>query len=187
VAKLVYSAIASLDGYVEDEAGGFGWAAPDEELHAFVNEQERGVGTYLYGRGMYETMEFWESSAASSAEQPRVMRDYAEIWRDAEKIVYSRSLERARTETTRIEREFDPSAVRELVDSADRDVSVGGPGLAAEAFRADLVDEVHHFLHPVIVGGGKPALPGGVRLDLELVAERRIGGVVHLHHRRMRS
>ena len=185
--KLVYSALASLDGYVEDESGSFDWAAPGEELHAYVNDQEREVGTYLYGRRMYETMEFWESPQASSPEQNPVMRDFAEIWRAADKVVYSRSLERARTEKTRIEREFDPAAVRELLAVAERDVGIGGPGLAAEAFRANLVDEVHLFLNPVIVGGGKPALPQGVRLDLELVGERRIGGVVHLHHRVKRS
>jgi dihydrofolate reductase len=188
VAKLVYSAIASLDGFVEDESGGFGWAAPSEELHAFVNDQEREVGTYLYGRRMYETMRYWELPEADSPDKSRASRDYAQIWRGADKVVYSRSLERVETERTRLVREFEPEAVRDLVAASDRDVSIGGPELAAAAFRAGLVDEVHLFLHPVVVGGGKPALPRGVELGLELLGVGRFDdGVVHLHHSCTRS
>jgi dihydrofolate reductase len=183
VAKLIYSAIASLDGYVEDEEGNFDWAAPDEEVHTFVNELERPIGTYLYGRRMYEVMRSWETPDPSSDEAP-FTKDYASIWRAAEKIVYSRTLGEASTARTRIERDFDPGAVRQLKERADRDISVGGPGLAAEAFAAGLVDECHLFLAPIIVGGGKRALPDHVRLALELLDERRFdNGTVHLHYR----
>lgn len=182
MAKLIYATLCSLDGYVEDDRGKFDWAAPDEEVHGFVNELERPIGTYLYGRGMYETMVVWETM--DLAGEPPVMSDYAEIWRAAEKIVYSRSLQSAPSARTRIEREFDPAAVRALKASADRDLSIGGPGLAAAAFGAGLVDECHLFLSPVVVGGGKRALPEGVRLQLELLDERRFdSGVVHLHYR----
>jgi dihydrofolate reductase len=171
--RLVYLAIASLDGYIEDESGDFGWAAPSDEVHAFVNDLVRPVGTYLYGRRMYETMRFWETVGD---DQPEVMRDFAEVWRAAEKIVYSRSLESASTARTRIERDFDPEAVGELKASASSDVAVGGPELAAQAFRAGLVDECQLLLVPVIVGGGKRALPDRVRLELDLLDERRFGG-----------
>ena len=180
--KLVYAAIASLDGYVADAAGDFGWCAPDEEVHGFVNDLERPVGTYLYGRRMYEVMVFWESDDALAGE-PGVMQDYASIWRAADKVVYSRTLESASTERTRIEREFDADAVRRLKDASESDISVGGAELAGQALRAGLVDECHLFLAPVIVGGGKRALPGDLRLGLELLAERRFGsGFVHLHY-----
>ncbi|HEY5977079.1 MAG TPA: dihydrofolate reductase family protein [Solirubrobacterales bacterium] len=183
MAKLIYAAIASLDLYVEDEDGGFGWAKPGEELHAFVNDLERQLGTYLYGRRMYETMVAWET-IDDVPDQPAVIRDYAEVWRAAEKVVYSGTLEEAASARTRIEREFDPVAVKQLVESAERDVGVGGPGLAASALEAGLVDEVHLFLHPVVIGGGKPALPKGQRLELELVGQGRFDdGVVHLHYR----
>jgi dihydrofolate reductase len=183
VGKLTYAGIASLDGYVEDEAGGFDWAEPDEELHAFVNDLDRKLGTHLYGRRMYETMVAWET-IDNGPDQPAAIRDYAAIWRAAEKVVYSSTLVEARSARTRIEPEFDPVAVRRLVASAERDVGIGGPALAAAAFAADLVDEVHLFLHPVVVGGGKPALPRGRRLSLELVDQGRFdGGVVHLHYR----
>lgn len=179
-ARLIYSALASLDGYVEDERGKFDWAAPDEEVHAFVNDLERRVGTHLYGRRMYETMVFWETM---DDDHP-VMRDYAQIWRAAEKVVYSRSLEAASSARTRIEREFEPEAVQGLKESAASDLSIGGPELAAEAIRAGLVDEYHLFLAPVLVGGGKRALPDGVRLELELIEERRFsGGFVYLRYR----
>jgi dihydrofolate reductase len=175
---LSYSMIASLDGYVEDENGRFDWAAPDEEVHAFVNDLERPVGTYLYGRRMYETMAAWETVAD---ERP-FMRDYAEIWRAAEKIVFSRSLESAASARTRIERDFDPEAVRRLKEAGD--VSIGGPELAGEAIRAGLVDEYRFLVVPVAVGGGKRALPAGLRLDLELLDERRFrSGVVYLRYR----
>jgi dihydrofolate reductase len=182
MAKLIYSALCSLDGYIEDESGKFDWAAPSEEVHAFVNELERPLGTHLYGRGMYETMVAWETMEL--ADQPAVMRDYARIWRAAEKVVYSRTLESAPSARTRIEREFEPEAVRELKGAADRDLGVGGPGLAAAAFAAGLVDECHLFLSPVTVGGGKRALPDEVRLELDLLDERCFAdGVVHLHYR----
>jgi dihydrofolate reductase len=179
VAKLIYSAIASLDGYVADEAGEFDWAAPDEEVHAFVNDLERPAGTYLYGRRMYEVMAAWETMPLAG--QPPAMRDFAEIWRAADKIVYSRTLEAAASERTRIEREFDPDSVRRLKATAGRDLSVGGPELAGQTLEAGLVDELHLFLVPVVVGGGKRALPDGVRLELELLDERRFGnGTVYL-------
>jgi dihydrofolate reductase len=179
MAKLVYSAIASLDGYVADEDGKWDWSMPDEEVHSFVNDLERGAGTYLYGRRMYDVMVAWETLD----EDEPVMRDYAEVWRAADKVVYSRTLDAPASERTRIEREFDPERVRRMKASADRDISIGGPELAAQAIAAGVVDEIHLFLSPVIVGGGKKALPDGVRCDLELLDERRFGnGVVHLHY-----
>lgn len=181
--QLIYSAITSLDGFVADEDGNFDWAAPDEELHAFVNDLERPVGTYLYGRSMYEVMRFW-ADPANVVGEPDVMLDYAQIWQGADKIVYSSTLASVSTERTRLEREFDPDQVRELVRTAGRDVGIGGPHLAAQALRAGLVDEIHLMMTPVIVGGGNRALPDGVRLPLELLADRRFGnGVVHLHYR----
>jgi dihydrofolate reductase len=180
VGKLVYSMIASLDGYVADASGNFDWAAPDEEVHAFVNDLERPVGTYLYGRRMYEVMAAWETFA----DRQPVMRDFADIWRSADKIVYSRTLDAAPTAKTRIEPSFDPDAVRRLKESTERDISVGGPGLAAHAIAAGLVDEYHALLTPVVVGGGTRALPDGVRLSLELLDERRFSsGVVYLRYR----
>jgi dihydrofolate reductase len=183
MAKLIYSAITSLDGYVADEDGNFDWAAPDEEVHSFVNELERQVGTYLYGRRIYETMVYWET-AHTLPDQPPVVEDFAQIWQAADKIVYSRTLETVSSARTRIERDFDPEAVGQLKASAGRDLSVGGPDLAAQAIKAGLVDEYHLFLTPVVVGGGKPSLPDQVRVKLELLDERRFGsGVVHLHYR----
>jgi len=180
---LLYSAITSLDGYVADTDGKFDWAAPTTEVHEAVNELERRAGTYLYGRRMYEVMRFWET-AHEDAAQPPVGRDYASIWRAADKIVYSRTLPAAATARTRIEREFRPDAVRALKASATRDITVGGPELAGQAFQAGLVDECHLFLTPIIVGGGTLALPDGLLLKLELLDERRFsGGVVHLHYR----
>lgn len=179
--RLVYSAIASLDGYVADETGGFAWCAPDEEVHAAVNDLERGVGTHLYGRRTYDVLAVWETFG-SGPDEPEVVRDFAQVWRAAEKVVVSRTLQEVATARTRIVRRLDPAEVRRL--TAEQDVSIGGPTLAAGAFAAGLVDEVHLFLSPVAVGGGLPALPRGVRLDLELLGERRFaGGVVHLHHR----
>jgi dihydrofolate reductase len=184
MAKLIYSAITSLDGYIEDEQGKFEWAAPDEEVHTFANELERSVGTHLYGRRMYETMSFWES-AANLAGQPQYLQEYAEIWQRTDKVVYSGSLEASTTTRTRIERHFDPDAVRRLKEAASADVSVGGAELAAQAIKAGLVDELHLFLVPVIVGGGKRALPdNGVRIELELLDERRFSnGTVYLRYR----
>jgi dihydrofolate reductase len=183
MAKLIYSAITSLDGYVEDADGRFDWAAPDEEVHAFVNDLERPIGTYLYGRRMYETMTFWET-AGTGDDRPAVSRDFANIWQAAEKIVYSRTLEAVSSARTRIERAFVPEAIRQLKAASDRDISVGGAELAGAALEAGLVDELHLLAGPVVVGGGKAALPDNVRIRLELLDERRFGnGVVHLHYR----
>jgi dihydrofolate reductase len=183
MAKLIYSTITSLDGYVADEDGNFDWAAPDEEVHSFVNDLERPVGTYLYGRRMYDVMVFWET-AYTLADQPPVVQDFADIWQAADKIVYSKTLEAVSSARTRIERDFDPEAVRQMKASAERDITVGGPGLAAQAIKAGLVDEFQLFLTPVVVGGGKQSLPSGIRLELELLGERRFAnGVVHLHYR----
>jgi dihydrofolate reductase len=181
MAKLIYSAIASLDGYVADERGNFDWAAPDEEVHAFVNDLERPVGTYLYGRRMYEVMVAWETMTLD--DQPPLIHDFAEIWRAAEKVVYSRTLEAVSSASTRIERDFDPEAVRHLKAAAASDITVGGPDLAAQAIAAGLVDEYQLFLAPIVVGAGKQFLPDGVRLELELVDEHRFGsGMVHLRY-----
>ena len=180
--KLIYSAITSLDGYVADEEGNFDWAVPDEEVHAFINDLERPVGTYLYGRLLYEVMLGWES-AHTRADQPPFMRDFAEIWQAADKIVYSKTLATASSARTRIERDFDPEAVRQMKASAGRDITVGGPNLAAQAIEAGLVDECHLFVAPILVGGGKQSLPNNVRLNLDLLDERRFGnGMVHLRY-----
>jgi len=182
MAKLIYSAIASLDGFVEDEAGKFDWAAPGEEVHAFINDLERPIGTYLYGRRMYETMAFWET--APTADEPSVFGDFAELWRSAEKVVYSRRLQTVSSARTRIAHEFDIDEVRRRKQASETDITIGGPGLAGQAIRAGIVDECHLFLTPILVGGGKRALPGDVRTPLELLAERRFAsGVVHLHYR----
>ena len=183
MAKLIYSAITSLDGYVADEDGRFDWAAPDEEVHRFVNDLERPIGAYLYGRRMYEVMVFWET-AHTLADQTPYVQDFAEIWRAADKIVYSKTLETVSSARTRIEPVFDPEAVRQLKATAARDITVGGPTLAARALEAGLVDELHLFLSPVVVGGGKRSLPDNVHLKLELLDERRFGnGAVHLRYR----
>ena len=183
MAKLVYSAIASLDGYVADGDGDFGWAVPDEEVHAFINDLQRPIGTHLYGRRMYETMAGWETDP-TLADQSPVMRDFAELWRAADKVVYSGTLEAVGTARTRIERAFDPEAVREMKASAGRDLIVGGPELAAQAVRGGLVDELRLFVAPFVVGGGKRSLPDYVRLELELLGERRFGnGMVYLRYR----
>jgi len=183
MAKLIYSAITSLDGYVADEDGNFEWAAPDEEVHTFVNDLQRPLGTYLYGRRMYEVMVYWER-AHTLADQPPFMQDFAQIWRAGDKIVYSKTLDAVSSARTRIERDFDPEAVRRMKAAAGRDISVGGPDLAAQAIEAGLVDECHLFVAPIVVGGGKRSLPDHVRLKLELLDERRFAsGVVHLHYR----
>jgi dihydrofolate reductase len=183
MARLIYTAITSLDGYVADENGNFDWAAPDEEVHSFVNDLERPAGTYLYGRRMYEVMAFWET-AHTLADQTPAIKDYANIWQAADKIVYSRTLEKVTSARTRIERDFDPGAVRQMKVRAKRDITVGGPKLAGQAIAAGLVDEYHFFVTPILVGGGNPALPDDARVALELVDERRFeGGVVHLHYR----
>ena len=178
MSRLIYSAIASLDGYVADEHGRFDWSAPDAEVHAFVNDLVRPVKTHLYGRRMYEVLVAWETM-----DDPEpVHRDFAQIWRGADKVVYSRTLDEVSSARTRIEREFDPEAVR--VMKAEADVTIAGPELAAHAIRAGLVDEYHLFLTPVVVGGGTPAFPAGMRADLELIYERRFAnGVVYVRYR----
>ncbi|HEX6399670.1 MAG TPA: dihydrofolate reductase family protein [Actinomycetota bacterium] len=182
MAKLIYAAIMSLDGYVADTDGRFDWSAPDEEVHAFVNDMERPIGTYLLGRRMYEVLVAWETMDTTG--EPSTIEDYARIWRAAEKIVYSRSLDAVTGARTRLERSFDPAVVREMKASAGRDISVGGPDLGAQAIREGLVDEIQLFLSPVVVGGGTRALPDGVRVDLELVDERRFGnGTVYVRYR----
>jgi dihydrofolate reductase len=181
-AKLIYSAIASLDGYIEDERGKFDWAAPDEEVHRFVNDLERPVGTYLYGRRMYETMVFWDSPPNPS-EQPPYVQEFAAIWQAADKIVYSRTLTTATTDRTLIVPTFEPEAVRQLKAGAPHDIAVGGAELAAQAIEAGLVDEYDLFVVPVIVGGGKRLLPDDVRVSLELIDERRfLSGTVYLRY-----
>ena len=182
MAKLIYSAITSLDGFVEDQHGQFGWSQPDDEVLAFVNELERPVGTHLYGRRMYETMLYWETTSTNG--ESAAFEDFGQIWREADKIVYSRTLQAPSTLRTRIERDFEPGAIEALKQSATRDISVGGAALAAQAIAAGLVDECHLLLNPISVGGGKPALPSELRVQLELLSERRFaGGVVHLHYR----
>jgi dihydrofolate reductase len=180
MAKLIYSAIASLDGYVADEHGRWDWSVPDHEVHAFVNDLQRQVGTHVLGRRMYEVLVAWETID----DPDPVARDFAQLWRSADKLVYSRTLESVASARTRIERDFDPEAVRALKAAADRDLTIGGPELAGEALRAGLVDEIQLLISPVVVGGGKPALPDGARVDLELLGERRFGnGVVYLDYR----
>jgi dihydrofolate reductase len=181
--RLIYSAIASADGYVEDAAGGFDWAAPDEELLSLVNDLERPVGTYLYGRRMYETMRYWETDHTIPGQSPLV-REFTGMWRAAEKIVFSTTLPSVTTARTRLERDFDPGLVRRLKSAAVRDITVGGADLAGQAMRAGLVDELQMFLVPTVVGGGKRALPDGVRADLDLLDTRRLAsGAVYLHYR----
>ncbi|MBO3086324.1 dihydrofolate reductase family protein [Cellulomonas fengjieae] len=180
--KLIYAANTSLDGYLEDENGSFDWSVPDEEVHAFWNEHERAIGTSLYGRRMYETMRVWEDDDWL-ADEPAVVREYAGIWRDADKVVYSTTLDAVSTARTRIERQFDPEAVRRLKETSSADLSIGGAALGAEAFRHGLVDECVLLLAPAVVGGGKPALPRGIRVDLELLDHGRFGnGVIYVHH-----
>ncbi|MGH2625797.1 MAG: dihydrofolate reductase family protein [Anaerolineales bacterium] len=183
MARLIYSVLGSLDGYFEDADGRFDWAAPDEDVHAFVNDLERPIGTHLYGRRMYETMVFWET-VSTAGDEPAVIRDFAGIWRAAEKIVYSRTLQTPCSARTRIEREFGADAVRELKLSSTSDISIGGADLASQAIGAGLVDECHLFLCPIVIGGGKRTVSDNVRAQLELLDERHFkNGVVHLHYR----
>ena len=185
MAKLIYSATSSLDGYIADRDGNFDFTEPSEEVHAFVNELLRPIGTYLFGRRLYEVMTVWETLDLSN--QPAPMRDFAEIWRAADKVVYSRTLDAVSTARTRLEREFDPEAVRRMKEAASRDLLVGGPGLAAHALRAGLVDECHLFLVPIVVGGGTRYLPDDIRLELELLEDRRFAdGTVYLRYRSQR-
>ena len=183
MAKLIFSAITSLDGFIEDEQGTFEWAVPDLEMHQFANDLERSIGTHLYGKRMYETMAVWQT-LGDEPDAPPVEAEYAELWRGLDKVVYSRTLDDVWTPRTRLERRFDPAEVRALKESSGADISISGPELAGHAFRAGLVDEVHLFVHPIVVGGGKPGLPRGVTIELELVEERRFGsGAIHLHYR----
>ncbi len=182
MAQLIYSGMLSLDGYLADEHGNFDWAEPDEEVHTFVNELERGIGTYLYGRRMYDVMSYWDTDEAMVG-QPRFIQEFAEIWRTADKVVYSTTLGAEYTERTRIEPRFDPDAVREMKARVERDLTVGGPNLAVHAIHAGLVDELHMFVVPVAVGGGLRYLPDGVRIDLRLLDERRFrNGTVFLRY-----
>lgn len=183
MANLIYSALTSLDGFIEDSDGSFEWAAPDEEVHGFINDLERPAGTHLYGRRMYETMQVWETDPNLAADSA-LMQDYAQVWQAADKIVYSRNLAAVSTRRTRLEREFDPEAVRKLKAESAHELLIGGPGLAAHAFKAGLVDELHLFIVPVLVGDGKRALPASLRLELDLLDERRfVSGVVFLRYR----
>ena len=183
MARLIYSVITSLDGYIADRDGDFDWAAPDEEVHTFVNDLERPVGTYLYGRRMYDMMCYWET-AHTLADRPAHEQDFSDIWRAADKVVYSRTLETVSSARTRIERDFDHAAVRQMKASAGRDITVAGADLAAQAIKAGLVDEFHLFVTPIVVGGGNPSLPDNVRLELDLLDEHRFGnGTVFLRYR----
>lgn len=183
MARLSYTAITSLDGYIEDAAGSFTWAMPDEEVHRFANDLDRFVGLHLYGRRHYETMVFWENPDNIEG-GPEYILDYGRIWRDSDKVVFSRTLATASSERTRVEREFDPEAIRALKTESDVDLSVGGAELAGEALRAGLVDDVHLLLAPILVGGGKRALPVGMTQKLELVEVRSFAsGFAYLHYR----
>ena len=183
MAHLIYSAISSLDGYIEDADGNFDWAMPDEKVHRFINDLERTVGTYLYGRRMYETMMIWETDPDLAADSP-LTQDFAEIWQAADKIVYSKTLAAARTRNTQIERNFDPEAIQQLKKTSQHDIAIGGPELAAHAFRSGLIDECHLFITPIMVGGGKQSLPEDVRLEVELLEEHCFGNdTVFLRYR----
>ncbi len=187
MANLIYTAIISLDGYVVDADGNFDWAAPDEEVHAFVNDLERDIGTYLYGRRLYEVMVYWETAHLDD-DLSTVEQDYTRVWQPATKIIYSSTLESVSSARTTIERTFDPEAVHQLKENAESDISIGGPGLAASAIKAGLVDEWHQFVNPVIVGGGTAFLPDDVRVTLDLLDEHRFAnGVVYLHYRTAHS
>ena len=181
--KLIYSMLASLDGYIADEDGKFDWAVPDDEVHSFINDLERPVETYLYGRRMYATMVAWET-VNTRADQPRAILDFAQIWQAASKVVYSRTLETISSARTQIKRDFDPDEVRQMKAQPGGDMTVSGPELAAHAFKAQLIDELQLFIAPIAVGGGKQSLPNNVRLKLELIDERRFGnGMVYLRYR----
>lgn len=187
MAQLIYSALSSLDGYIEDRDGAFDWAMPDEEVHRFINDLERSVRTYLYGRRMYEIMMVWETDPSLAADSP-LTQDFAGMWQAARKIVYSSTLEKASTSRTEIRRAFDPQEIQQLKEADGADISIAGPGLAVHAFRAGIIDELHLFLAPILVGGGKRALPDDVRLELELLEERRFdNGMVFLRYRVKRS
>lgn len=186
MARLIYTSIVSLDGFVADLDNRFDWARPDEEVHGFVNDLERPIGTYLLGRRMFEVMRVWES-IGREPDDPPVIRDYARVWTGADKIVFSSSLRGVDTARTRIERQFDPEAVRDLVRGASRDLGIGGAELAAQALAANLVDEIRLIVAPVLVGGGKPGLPAGIFLQLGLADMRRFSnGMVFLRYQPVR-
>ncbi|WP_135546377.1 dihydrofolate reductase family protein [Paenibacillus cymbidii] len=183
MAKLIYAANVSLDGYMEDEHGNIDWGISDDETYAFWTDLQRPIGTYLYGRRMYGMMVYWETAGASG-DQPEIRQEFGQIWRAAEKIVYSRTLQAISSARTRIESEFDPDAIRRLKESSGADITIGGPELAGQAMRVGLIDECHLLLNPIVLGGGKRALPDNLRMRLELLGERRFrSGVVHLHYR----
>jgi dihydrofolate reductase len=184
MAKLIYPINVSLDGYMEDERGNIEWSISDDEVFAFWTDFQRPIGTYLYGRQMYESMVYWETASAKKGDQPDVMREFAQIWRAAEKNVYSRTLQEVSSVRTRIEREFDPDVIRRLKQSSEANITIGGPELAGQAMSAGLLDECHLLVNPIVLGGGKRALPDNLRMRLELLGERRFRcGVVHLHYR----
>jgi dihydrofolate reductase len=184
MAKLIYPINVSLDGYMEDERGNIEWSISDDEVFAFWTDFQRPIGTYLYGRRMYESMVYWETASAKKGDQPDVMREFAQIWRAAEKNVYSRTLHAVSSVRTRIEREFDPDAIRRLKQSSEANITIGGPELAGQAMSAGLLDACHLLVNPIVLGGGKRALPDNLRMRLELLGERRFRcGVVHLHYR----
>ena len=183
MASLIYIANTSLDGYTEDRQGRIDWTDPSEEVFVFITDLVRDMGTHLYGRRMYESMRVWETDPNLGAESA-LNRDFAEAWQAADKIVYSRTLEAVSTRKTQIERNFHPEAIRKLKEAAEQDIMIGGPELAAHALRTGVLDECQFFIHPVIVGGGKPALPDDVRVKLELLEERRFdNGAVYLRYR----
>ncbi len=183
MAKLIYISNVSLDGYIEDEHGNFDWTAPSDDVFSFITDLVRSIGMYLYGRRLYETMAVWETDSTLAA-QSELMGDFAGVWQAADKVVYSTTLDAVPTAKTRLARHFEPGAVRDMKASATSDLTVGGAQLAAHAFKAGLVDECHLFVHPVLTGGGKPALPRGIRAELELLDEHRFGnGIVYLRHR----
>jgi dihydrofolate reductase len=183
MAKVIYVANVSLDGYIEDENGSFDWTAPDDALFAFITDLVRPVGTHLYGRRLYETMAVWETDPALAASS-ELMADFANVWQAADKVVYSTTLDAVSTAKTRLEWNFDPDSIREMKASATTDLTVGGARLAGDALKAALVDECHLIIRPVLVGGGKPALPRGTRIDLELIDDRRLSnGVMYVRYR----
>jgi dihydrofolate reductase len=180
--RLIYSVLASLDGFIEDEEGQFDWAAPSDEVHAFVNDLMRPVGTHIYGRRMYEVMHVWETVPSLADESP-IMAEFARLWQAADKVVFSRTLQAVTTSRTRLEHAFDPDVIRQMKARAEGDLVIGGPELAAEGFRAHLIDECQLFLVPISVGGGKRSLPSGLRLPLDLVEQRGFSdGTVYLRY-----
>ncbi|MEU1588089.1 dihydrofolate reductase family protein [Micromonospora sp. NPDC005710] len=183
MAKLIYVTNVSLDGYIEDEHGRFDWTPPEDDYFAFVTDLVRPMGTYLYGRRLYESMSVWETDP-TLAERSKLTADFADVWQTADKVVYTTTLDAVSTARTRLERSFDPVSVRALKASATSDLTIGGAHLAAQAFRAGLVDECHLLIHPILTGAGKPGLPSATRLGLELLGNRRFSnGVVSLHYR----